>query len=528
MIYARVSSHKQKEGETVKSQVSALITLARDCGYTVPDGWIFQDEGISGSILQRPALDELRGHVYEGDVNAVLVYSPDRLSRKYAHQLLLEMEFQKTGTELIFFNTPRAKNAEEQLSLHFKSIFAEYERAQITERCRRGRLYRAKQGNISTLPHAPYGYLYNRKVGSEQATYTIETNKANIVRKIFSWYALEQLSISEIALRLYKDEIISPGGNSKWHLSTVRDILKNPAYTGTAYFGKTEKAEGFSEKIIRTKKGKIDSPSKDRKIRPKEAWIPISIPPIIEEKFFLGAQDRLNINQQFALRNTKEISILQGLLICGLCGNTCYKKYRGKNAKGDKYSYYICNQRLKGGSCKGKSFKQEILDEAVWKHIVNLLKNPFLIEEEVNRRAQETPKGIKIEARKTEIQKELLRLAKARDKLLDAYQDSECISLDELRKRMKIAEQQRSILEKELKSMNAKVLQEEQSHQLKSTIEHFQSCLEKSNDLSNKEKQKIMRLLIDKILMKEDQIEIYHCIPLQENGLLQPDCFIKA
>jgi site-specific DNA recombinase len=123
--------------------------------------------------------------VHEGDVNAVLVYSPDRLSRKYAHQLILEMEFQKTGTELIFFNTPRAKIAEEQLSLHFKSIFAEYERAQITERCSRGRLYRAKQGNISTLPHAPYGYVYNRKVGLEKVRILLKQMKQRLLKKSF-------------------------------------------------------------------------------------------------------------------------------------------------------------------------------------------------------------------------------------------------------------------------------------------------------------------------------------------------------
>src|SRR5437660_1413583 len=137
-IYARVSSLKQKEGETVQSQLSTLLTMAERQNFTIPEGWIFKDEGFSGSNLRRPSLEELRALIHEGDVNAVLVYSPDRLSRKYAHQLLLEMEFEKCATELIFFNTPRAANAEEQLSLHFKSIFAEYERAQIAERCRRG------------------------------------------------------------------------------------------------------------------------------------------------------------------------------------------------------------------------------------------------------------------------------------------------------------------------------------------------------------------------------------------------------
>src|SRR6266404_3887196 len=133
-IYTRVSSVKQKEGENIQSQVAALVEYAAKLGYEIPDGWIFKDEGFSGSTLQRPGLDSLREIVYEGCLDAILVYSPDRLSRKYAYQLLLEIEFQKQRVELLFFNTPIAKNPEEQLSLHFKSIFAEYERAQITER----------------------------------------------------------------------------------------------------------------------------------------------------------------------------------------------------------------------------------------------------------------------------------------------------------------------------------------------------------------------------------------------------------
>src|SRR6476619_3191972 len=101
-IYERVSSLKQKEGENVQSQISALVNYADKNDYSIPNGWIFKDEGITGSILHRPALESMREIVQEGLVDAVLVYSPDRLSRKYAYQLLLEIEFQKQGVELIF------------------------------------------------------------------------------------------------------------------------------------------------------------------------------------------------------------------------------------------------------------------------------------------------------------------------------------------------------------------------------------------------------------------------------------------
>lgn len=526
-IYARVSSLKQKEGETVQSQISSLLSLAKQQNFTIPEDWIFKDEGFSGSTLQRPSLDELRVLIHDGEINAVLVYSPDRLSRKYAHQLLLEMEFEKCATELIFFNTPRATNAEEQLSLHFKSIFAEYERVQIAERCRRGRLYKARQGNISVLPQAPYGYCYNKKNGLEPPSYSIVKEKADVVKKIYSLYSSEWMSISDIIRQLHEKGIKSPGGNLKWHSSTIRDILRNPAYTGTAYFGRTEKVDGFSEKIYRTKKGRVNGPPKDRKAREKNMWTPIPIPEIIDEHIFLRAQERLDVNKQLASRNTKELSILQGLLICEKCGSPYYKKTRGVLSNGNKISYYCCSNRLKSGDCRNRSFRLEELDKVVWEHITGLLKNPSLIEEEIQRRAINVTDDSKMLNRRHEVEKEIVRLVKARDKLLDAFQDGECLTIDELRKRIKMLDQKKSLLEKELQGMQAEVLLKEQNRAIRSTIEHFQKSLDSSHSLSTKEKQKVLRILVDKVILGQE-IEIHHCIPITQNSPLKPDRQLRA
>jgi len=82
-IYARVSSDRQKENHTIAGQTAALIEYAQKNGYSVPPEWVFQDEGYSGAILVRPGLERLRDLAAEGQIAAVLVYSPDRLSRKY-------------------------------------------------------------------------------------------------------------------------------------------------------------------------------------------------------------------------------------------------------------------------------------------------------------------------------------------------------------------------------------------------------------------------------------------------------------
>ena len=154
-IYARVSSDRQKEEHTIDSQIASLVEYAQHEKYVVPDDWIFQDEGYSGSILERPGLERLRDLASEGQIETVLIYSPDRLSRKYAYQVLLTEEFSRYGTDVIFIKSPKATTPEEQLLLQFQGMIAEYERAQIIERTRRGKKHRAKMGSINVLSGAP-------------------------------------------------------------------------------------------------------------------------------------------------------------------------------------------------------------------------------------------------------------------------------------------------------------------------------------------------------------------------------------
>src|SRR3990172_7524143 len=162
-IYARVSSDRQKEEKTIASQTEALRQYAQSEGYTVPEEWVFQDEGYSGSHLIRPGLERLRDLSAEGHIETILIYSPDRLSRKYAYQVFLLEEFSRHGVEAIFINSPKAETAEERLLVQFQGMIAEYERAQITERSRRGKKHRAQAGEVSVLSGAPYGYRYIRK-----------------------------------------------------------------------------------------------------------------------------------------------------------------------------------------------------------------------------------------------------------------------------------------------------------------------------------------------------------------------------
>jgi site-specific DNA recombinase len=96
-IYARVSSERQKEEGTIASQTTSLVEYAKAHELSVPMEWIFEDEGYSGALLARPGLERLRDLAAEGQIEAVLIYAPDRLSRKYAYQVLLMEEFLRHG-----------------------------------------------------------------------------------------------------------------------------------------------------------------------------------------------------------------------------------------------------------------------------------------------------------------------------------------------------------------------------------------------------------------------------------------------
>ena len=159
-IYARVSSARQKKDETIASQTAALRAHAEQLGLDVPDDWVFEDEGHSGATLVRPALERLRDLVAGVGIDVVLCYSPDRLARKFAYQALLIEEFTRAGTRVEFIKGPRGDTPEDQLLVQFQGMFAEYEKAQILERYRRGKTHRAQTGSINVLSGAPFGYRY--------------------------------------------------------------------------------------------------------------------------------------------------------------------------------------------------------------------------------------------------------------------------------------------------------------------------------------------------------------------------------
>lgn len=508
-IYARVSSKRQKDEETINSQVDVLLQYASREKYHVPEAWMFLDDGISGEQLQRPSLDEMRDMIRTEPVDAVLIYAPDRLARKYSHQLILLEEFRKSGVKICFLkDNPSTDTPEGVMFNHFQGIFAEYERSLILDRSRRGRLFKAKQGNPSILPSVSYGY---KKVKNGQNTVIeIVEDQENVVKKIFRMYVCDKISLSQIARILSSEGIKSPKGLPSWDVTTIRNILKNPSYTGTAYFGKTQKVEKTCPKIRHYPSGKILQARYSKVKLPEEKWIPINIPQIINENDFELAQEQIEKNKEFASRNTKEIALLQGLILCGKCGHPFYKRIRTYNGKtrGHYYCRSQTDKRLK--KCSNGCIDQHQLDELVYNEVVELVSNPHILQEELSRRSKEANKEEDVDRQEILLKKELVKIASERDRLLDAYQ-SGVVDLENLRERHQKLDTKRLSFEKEIKAIQA-VRVEKQIDFGNLFNDILKKIKNSASDLPLKEKQKLIRLLVEKVVVDGQEVTIVHCV----------------
>lgn len=437
-IYARVSSERQKEEQTIASQIAALIEYANQQGYTVPDEWIFQDEGYSGATLVRPGLEQARDLAAEGQIESILIHAPDRLSRKYAYQVLLVEEFARHGVEIVFIKSPQSHTPEDQLLLQFQGMIAEYERAQIAERTRRGKRHRAKSGSINVLSGAPYGYRYIKKTETSEAYYQIIKHEAATVRKVFDLYTESALSIGAITGWLNEQAVPTRKQTSRWERSTVWAMLRNPAYKGAACFGKTEVAPRQRITRLFRQRGGFTPRCSSNRQRPRQEWIEIPVPRIVSEEIFSLAEERLENNKRFSPRHTIEPTLLQGMLVCGECGYAYYRTSTRTSKR--KIYYYRClgsdNYRHANGRiCQNKPIRQEYLDGIIWDQVIRLLESPELVRHEIGRRIKKIQNSSPTNKRKDVLDKEIMRQQKGIEKLLDAYQEG-LLELDELRNRM--------------------------------------------------------------------------------------------
>src|SRR5262249_18891341 len=245
----------------------------------------------------------------------------------------------------------------DQLLVQFQGMIAEYERAQIAERTRRGKRHKAQQGIMNVLSGAPYGYRYVKKTDSAEAYYEVIEAEAEIVRMIFEAYTVQGLSIYGIAHLLNERQIPTRRPNTRWERSTVWAMLRNPAYEGRACFGKTK--TGPREKTLRNR---LPTPNTDSQHRPRQEWIEIPVPALVSEATFALVQEQLQKNKHHAARRTIKPTLLQGMLVCQQCGYSLYRSSTKK--RGWMRYYYRCPgsdayRHLKGALCQNRPVRQD-------------------------------------------------------------------------------------------------------------------------------------------------------------------------
>jgi site-specific DNA recombinase len=519
-IYARVSSARQKKDQTIGSQTAALRDHARQLGADLPEEWVFEDEGHSGATLVRPALEALRDLAAQGCIDVVLVYSPDRLARKFAYQALLIEEFARAGVRVEFVRGPRGDTPEDQLMVQFQGMFAEYEKAQLMERYRRGKAHRARTGSVNVLSGAPFGYRYLRKTDHAGAAYEIIGHEAVLVAEMFRRYADDGASIADLARWLAGQGAPTRTGKSRWDRSVVWAMLRNPAYAGTAVFGKTMAVAGTPalNRVARLQGRSVPRAVKTVD-RPEAEWTHIPVPAIVTATTFERVQQRLADNKRFASRNTKVPSLLQGLAACSACGYGYYRTSARTTNK--KIYYYRClgsdDYRYEGGRvCGNKPVRADYLDTVVWDHITHLLADPALIRTEISKRLEQARTADPATRQRKRLELALAKATTAITRMIEAFQE-QLITIDELRSRMPDLRARETNLRGQLDALDAQLADQEAYLKLADDLEGFLTQLRASTSgASVPERQRVLRLLVKDVLVGPAKITIRHRIPIRE------------
>ena len=381
----------------------------------------------------------------------MLVDSPDRSSRKYAYPVLRSEERARCGVEWIFLKAPAGATPEDQLLVQFQGMLAEYERAPIAERCRRGKKHMAQQGGVHVLSGAPFGYRYVRNSDTSAAFYQVVEAEAKVVRMVFEIYTQQRLRMNAMARLLNERQMATRTGQGRWERSTVGGMRRNPAYRGTACYGKTEQRLG--PRVTRPLRQRKALPSRDvgGHERPRAEWMEVPAPALVSEEMFALAQEPLEKNKRHWPRRTVEPSWRQGMLVCQQCGYALYRTstHTSKQKRND----YRCigsdgDRRLNGPVGTNRPIRQDYPDPFVWSEIIRLLDDPGLIRTAIDRRREAAQKADPLGKREEELRREQARVEKSSERLVTAYQEG-LLTVPQLRQRMPPLQKQTQAVESE-------------------------------------------------------------------------------
>jgi site-specific DNA recombinase len=528
-LYVRVSTNRQQQNQTIEQQMNRLrAEVARHPDWELPDEQIYRDDGYSGAKLNRSGLDRLRDRAAMAAFELVLVTAPDRLARKYVHQVLLIEELNNLGCRVHFLERPmKDDDPHDQLLLQIRGAVAEYERNLIAERMRRGRQAKLRAGTLLPWTVAPYGYVLDPERPRDPSRVRIDPVKAEVVRQMFAWYTdLETpASLYWVAKQLSEQGIPTPRGGVRWNVATIRGILRSLAYAGTAYSGRSRPVPARQRKSALQPIGSGTS----MRPTPEEEWIAIPVPAIISQETFDAAQARLDKNKQMARRNNKKHDyLLRGLVSCAQCRLAATGRFTNK-----RYHYYVCRGRsdalrqAKGERCTARYVPAKALDELVWQDLCHIVNDPSVIAHELERARSGEWLPQALQARRKTVHQALAQLERQQARLLDVYL-AEVIGRDEFeRKRQELSQTQKG-LNQQLRQLDIQAQNRIDTLKLAENIQAFCQRLQPTLEtLDFAQRRQLVELLIDRVIVDDEKVEIRYVIPTSPKGEKSRFCHLR-
>lgn len=512
-FYARVSTQRQAQAQTVEQQLDRLKRYAEEQSWAVPVEHIFRDDGYSGASLKRPGLDRLRDRAAARNLDLVLLTAPDRLARNYVHQVLLLEELEQHGCRVQFLDRPMSQDPHDQLLLQIRGAVAEYERTLITERMRRGRQRKLEAGLLLPWTRAPYGYRVDPDRPRDPAGVRIEESEAAVVREMFAWYAEDSHSFCSLARLLEQREIRTSTGLMRWNLASIRCLLTNPAYMGLVY-GNRWHRRGSLERRSATAPSTHSTFS--RVDAPREEWILVAqIPALVSQEQFERVQAKLASNRRFAHRNNKvHPYLLRTLVSCGVCGLACLARTTIHG-----YRYYSCTGKLpavfshRDQKCASRLSPAERLEELVWADLCELLTHPEQVTQALERVHGGNWLPQELQARQGGLRRAEVSLTQQLDRLTEAYLAG-VVLLDEYRRRRSDLETRRQTMYQQRQLLEAQADRRKELAGLSRSIEDF--CGRARQGLAQAtfdQKRLLIELLIDRVIVTDGEVEIRYVVP---------------
>jgi site-specific DNA recombinase len=527
-VYARVSTQRQTQMQTIEQQLERLQAHFQLQGWEWRDDGVFRDDGYSGASLKRPGLDRLRDQVSQAHFDRVLMTAPDRLARKYVHQMLLIEELEKGGCQVEFVERPMSQDPHDQLLLQIRGAVAEYERNLIADRMRRGRLQKYRAGTLLPWGPPPYGYRTDPVHPRDPAGVRLEAAEAATVTEMFAYYQQEGHTLRGLAKHLRELGVRGPRGSLHWSDGTIHHILTNPVYTGTVYAGRNHYRPATG-RISPLKPVGGGNGSVERV--PVDEWIVVArIPAIVSQEQFDMIQEKLKHNQSLASRNNKKHQyLLRAMVSCGLCDLACTGRTTDTG-----HAYYSCNgkrpllQSPRTEKCPSRFLPVEQLDELVWADLCELLLHPECLALALQRAQGGQWLPQELQARRENLRKARVSIEHQTERLTDAYL-ADVVPLEEYKRRRHELEQRMEGIAAQMRQLEASATKQGELAGITQSIEAF--CQRVSSGLeqaSFEQKRQLIELLIDRVVVTNEEVEIRYVIPTSTNSEQVRFCHLRS